>query len=125
MIRGIGIDIVHIERIERAIKRYGELFLNRVFTKSEKEYCSGKTRSLESYAARFAVKEAAFKALGRGWSECGGFKSVEVYEDEHNRPFIKFHNMAERLSKESNVKNVYISISHDAGISAAVVIFEV
>ena len=87
MILGIGIDIVHVTRIKNALERYGERFKRKVFTLNEQEYCTGES-SFERYAARFAVKEAAFKALGKGWDECGGFTSVEVVNDNNGRPKI-------------------------------------
>ena len=124
MIFGVGIDIVQIGRIKKAIERYGERFKNRIFTGREQAYCSEKVFTFESYAARFAVKEAAFKALGRGWDECGGFTSIEVINDEHNRPYIIFHGRAEQYIGSINVKHVFVSITHDADISAAVVVIE-
>ena len=124
MILGVGIDIVQIGRIKKAIELYGERFKNRIFTKREQVYCSGKAYSFESYAARFAVKEAVFKALGKRWDQCGGYTSVEVINDEYRRPHIVFHDQAEEFTGSSEVKNVFVSITHDADISAAVVVLE-
>ena len=137
MILGIGMDVVEIARVERAAARYGERFLNRAFTPEERDCCSRKTRAYEgsprvrahagyweSLAARFAVKEAAFKALGCGWSECGGFTSVEVVSDAGARPGIVFHGGAARLAAERGVRRAHVSITHDAGFAAAVVVLE-
>ena len=124
MILGIGIDVVKVERIKRALELYGEHFANRIFTGIEKEYCSVKGYPAESYAGRFAVKEAAFKALGKGWYECGGFTSVEVINNDKNQPRVVFHGMAGKLAGAMNVKRSFVSITHDGNISAAVVVLE-
>lgn len=124
MIVGIGIDIIKVERLEKAIGRHGERFTKRVFTNSELVYCSGKKTRYESLAARFSVKEAAFKALGRGWDECGGFTSVEVVSDSNRRPSIVFHGKAKHYAESLNVSNAFVTITHDSGIAAAVVVLE-
>ena len=124
MILGVGIDIVSVKRIKNSIERYGERFIRRVFTEIEQEYCSGKAYPFDSYAGRFAVKEAAFKALGRGWDECGGFTSVEVTNRESGPPQIVFHGKAKEFANSINIKKIIVSITHDANISAAVVILE-
>src|SRR5256885_17196930 len=67
LIIGMGVDIAEVERIQRAIERYGEVFLKRVYTVRERGYCEGFKNKYERYAGRFAVKEAAMKALGTGW----------------------------------------------------------
>ena len=123
MLLGIGIDIVHVTRIKNALERYGERFKRKVFTLNEQEYCIGES-SFERYAARFAVKEAAFKALGKGWDECGGFTSVEVVNDNNGRPQVKFYGKAFQYTENKNITKVYVSITHDAGISAAIVVLE-
>ncbi|MBT4483089.1 MAG: holo-ACP synthase [Candidatus Latescibacteria bacterium] len=124
MIIGIGIDIVPLDRIRKAIERYGDRFKNRIFTENEQVYCSGKNTSIESYAARFAVKEAAFKALGKGWDQCGGFRSVEVVADEHSKPHVLLYGKAREFALNANMKNSFVSMTHDADISAAIVVFE-
>ena len=124
MIIGIGIDILKVERIEKAIGRHGARFTNRVFTHGEQAYCSGKKNRYESLAARFSVKEAAFKALGRGWDECGGFTSVEVVSDSNRRPSIVFHGRAKKIADSLHVKNAFVTITHDSGVAAAVVVLE-
>lgn len=124
MICGIGIDIVRVDRIEQAMARYGGRFADRVFTHSERSYCLSHKRTAESFAARFAVKEAAFKALGRGWDECGGFTSVEVLRAPSGRPSVAFSGSAERFFLDMGAVSAYVSITHDAGLAAAVVILE-
>jgi len=117
-------DIAQVERMEQSIIRHGERFKNRVFTRGEQEYCARKQYPYESYAARFAVKEAVFKALGRGWSECGGYASVEVVSRERGRPDVELHGNSRRFAEELGVRRIFITITHDAGISAAVAILE-
>ncbi len=124
MVLGIGMDIVEASRIERAALRVGERFLTRIFTPSEKKYCFGKASPWNSLAARFAAKEAAFKALGKGWPDCGGFLSVEVRMGEHGRPGLLFHGNAGRMAEELGVVSVHVSLTHDGGYAAAVVVLE-
>ncbi|MCE5249837.1 holo-ACP synthase [bacterium] len=124
MIAGIGIDILRADRIRSAIERYGERFTRRVFTCTELEYCRSKKNAYESLAARFAVKEAAFKALGRGWDECGGFTAVEVVTGNGGRPEIVFCGKARKIADSIGVSRAFVTITHDSGISAAVVILE-
>jgi holo-[acyl-carrier protein] synthase len=124
MVLGVGIDMVEISRVERAAERFGERFLRRTFTPGEREHCARKNRAWESFAARFAVKEAAFKALGAGWAECGGFLSVEVVSDAEGRPGVVFHGAASRIARTRGVAGAHVSITHDSGFAAAVVILE-
>ena len=124
MILGLGIDILRVDRIKQSIDRHGKRFTDRVFTVGEQDYCASKSNSFESLAARFSVKEAVFKALGRGWDVCGGFSAVEVVSDAYNRPGIVFHGKAKEIAEDLGVVNIFVSITHHAGISAAVVILE-
>ena len=124
MILGVGIDIVQSDRIRQAIDRYGCRFTDRVFTPGEQEYCTSKHDPFESFAVRFAAKEAAFKALGRGWDECGGFTSVEVVSDDRKRPGLVLHGRAKHYAAGLGADRVFVSLTHHAGISAAVVLFE-
>ena len=124
MILGIGIDIVRDDRIERAINRWGEKFLGRIFTEGERQYCDGHAGSTVRYAARFAVKEAVFKALGCGWDECGGFTSVEVVRSAYGRPEAVLHGRARGFGEDKGVARMHVTITHDAGVAAAVAVLE-
>lgn len=124
VIIGIGMDIVNVERMERAIAHYGARFKNRVFTAGEQAYCDRHVAPWESYAARFAVKEAVFKALGRGCSACGGYTSVEVESGEHGQPVVQLHDNAAMFAGQYGVSRIFVTITHDAGLSAAVAILE-
>lgn len=124
MIIGIGMDIARVDRMERAILRHGDHFRNRVFTPGEQAYCSRKAFPYESYAARFAVKEAVFKALGHGWTECGGYTSVEVVSGAHGKPDVTLHGHAREFADRLGVARVFVTITHDAGLAAAVAVLE-
>ena len=124
MICGIGIDISQVERIRRAHERFGERFLDRIYTTVEQAYCFRKKYPYESLAARFAVKEAAFKALGHGWSACGGYRSVEVVNEPSGCPTLRFYGKARMIADTLAVSRSFVTITHDGGISAAVVVLE-
>ena len=122
MIIGVGIDIVKNERIEEAIKRWGDRFLNRVFTEVEKEYASRHKSSTPHFSARLAVKEAAFKALGTGWQAGIGWKEVEVVNNPQGKPLLKVKGRVKKLLEEKGVKAIHTSISHEKEYSIAQVI---
>ena len=124
MVLGLGTDMVEIARIERAVARRGERFLGRVFTPGERRDCFRKASRCESLAARFAAKEAAFKALGRGLFECGGFPSVEIVVDGGGRPEIVFRGRALRIAEEMGVRRSFVSLAHDGGFAVATVVLE-
>lgn len=105
-----GTDIIEINRIKESIEELGEKFLNRVFTKKEIEYCESKHNAkYQHYAARFAAKEAAFKAVSRLLNDkySIGWKNIEVTNDENGRPKIEFIEM-----NIEQIKGIDISISH-------------
>ena len=124
MVLGIGIDVVRISRIDASIDRYGDRFLSRVFTPGEQADCGDRSAGGESLAGRFAAKEAAFKALGAGWDVCGGFTSVEVVREQDGRPQIVLHGRAQEMATRLGAGSMHVSITHDAGIAAAVVVME-
>src|SRR5467141_4998622 len=94
MIIGTGVDIAEVPRIRETIERFGERFLRRIFTEGEIRYCERKARRFESYAARFAAKEAGMKALGTGWSRGVRWRDCEVVRLPGGRPTITFHGKA-------------------------------
>lgn len=118
MIKGIGVDIVEIGRINQAIENRKDRFINRIFTPSEQEYCFGKPRPSRHFAARFAAKEAVSKALGTGkkgmrWTD------VEVCRDGQGRPFIKLTGGAAARAQENGVCDVAISLSFNRNNAVA------
>src|SRR6266478_6552437 len=124
MIVGSGIDIAEVPRIAQAIVRFGERFVRRVFTDGEIRYCDSKAKRVERYAARFAAKEAAMKALGTGWSRGVRWRDCEVTRLPGGRPTIMFHGKAGEIAAQLGVKNSALSISHTADQAFAQVILE-
>jgi holo-[acyl-carrier protein] synthase len=122
MIVGIGIDIIEISRVEEAIKRNGERFLERVFTQGERAYCEARKLSAMHYAGRFAAKEAAFKALGTGWSGNIRWTDVEVENNDSGAPCLKLHGAALERFQALGATHTHISISHSRDYAVANVI---
>lgn len=124
MIVGIGIDIAEVPRVQEAIQRFGERFLERVFTPGERRYCDSKANRVERYAARFAAKEAAMKALGTGWNHGVRWRDCEVVRMPGGRPTIHFHGKAAEFAVKLGVKNAALSITHTKEQAMAQVILE-
>jgi len=124
MIVGIGIDIAEVPRVQDAIQRFGERFLERVFTPGERRYCDSKANRVERYAARFAAKEAAVKALGTGWNHGVRWRDCEVVRMPGGRPTIHFHGKAAEFAVKLGVKNAALSITHTKEQAIAQVILE-
>ena len=124
MIVGTGIDIAEVPRIAQALARHGERFLHRVFTEGEIRYCDSKANRVERYAARFAAKEAAMKALGTGWSHGVRWRDIEVVRPKGQRPTIQFHGQAAMFAEKLGAKNVALSITHTREQALAHVILE-
>src|SRR6516162_7877047 len=112
MIIGSGIDLVEIGRIQQSFERYGERFLNRVFTAAEQAYCMRKRRAAESLAARFAAKEAGAKALGTGISRGVTWLEIEVVREPGGRPGLQFHGRAAERAERMGVRNAALSLTH-------------
>lgn len=124
MIIGLGTDICQIERVARYVERYGERFTRRCFTPQEITYCMRHANNAEQFAARIAAKEAAAKALGTGWRMGVHWKCFEVASQPSGKPFLRVHGRAAELASEMGVRNINVSLTHDAGVAVAVVIFE-
>jgi holo-[acyl-carrier protein] synthase len=124
MIVGTGIDIAEVPRVAESIERFGERFLHRVFTAEEIRYCDAKANRAERYAARFAAKEAAMKALGTGWNHGVRWRDIEVFRQPGRRPTIRFHGRAAELATRLGTKNVALSLSHTPEQAIASVILE-
>lgn len=124
MIVGTGIDIAEVPRIRHAIERYGLRFLQRIYTDREMRYCDSKANRMERYAARFAAKEAAMKALGTGWNHGVRWQDCEVVRAPGGRPTMSFHGKAGDFAAKLGVKNAALSISHTAEQAIAQVILE-
>ena len=124
MIVGTGIDIAEVPRIEASIARFGDRFLQRVFTKAEREYCESKANRVERYAARFAAKEAAMKAIGTGWNHGVTWRDVEVCRQPGGRPTIAFHGKAAEFAANLGAVHIALSLSHTVEYAIAQVILE-
>jgi holo-[acyl-carrier protein] synthase len=124
MIVGTGVDIAEVPRVAAAIERFGERFLRRIFTENEIRYCESKANRVERYAARFAAKEAALKAIGTGWKRGVAWREVEVTREPGGRPTIAFHGKAAEFAARLGMKRAHVSLSHTAEHAIAHVILE-
>ena len=117
MIHGIGTDIVYIPRISRILRKYGEKFLNRIYTEKEIEIgsrFSSQEVQARYFAKRFAAKEAYVKALGTGFSESIKMKNIEILNDVRGKPYITTSNL-----------QTYLSISDDTDYATAFVVIQI
>lgn len=124
MILGTGVDIAEVHRIRESIERFGDRFIRRIFTDGEIRYCERKASRFESYAARFAAKEAGMKALGTGWSQGVRWRDIEVVRPEGQRPTIQFHGEAAAIAAKLGANNIALSITHTSEQALAHVILE-
>ena len=121
MVRGIGVDILEIDRIRSSIESLGERFLERVFTPEEIRYCRSKSDATQHFAARFAAKEAVSKALATGWSGDFAWRDVEIMNDTLGQPRVTLYGkLAEALQDAS----VFVSLSHSESHVVAMVVIE-
>ena len=123
VILGTGVDLCEVPRIRAAVERYGDRFLQRIFTPHEIAYCTRKANSYERFAARFAAKEAGMKALGTGWRGVQ-WKDFEVKNLPSGRPTLLFHNKAAAVAEKLGVTRVALSMTHTAEQAMAMVIAE-
>ena len=124
MIVGTGVDIVEVPRVAAAIARFGHRFLRRIFTEHEIRYCQSKHNSVERFAARFAAKEAAFKAIGTGLRRGVTWHDAEVTRHPGGRPTLAFHRRGAEFAAQLGVKHVALSLSHTEQHAIAHVILE-
>jgi holo-[acyl-carrier protein] synthase len=123
MILGVGIDLVETGRLAEALDRT-QGFEARVFTEGESAECAGRGDRVQALAARFAAKEACLKALGTGWAQGLGFRQVEVVREESGSPRLKLHGAAATRAASLGVTRIHVSLSHQPGTAAAVVVLE-
>jgi len=124
MIHGVGIDIVEVERIRKAILEYGDKFVRRVFTLDEIAHCNGKADMCLRYAARFAAKEAAFKSLRGQWRKGMRWLDFETLGKESTPPSLRLTGGAAAMQQEAGVTTLHLSISHNRHYAVAVVVAE-
>jgi holo-[acyl-carrier protein] synthase len=126
MIVGVGVDLVTVSRIRKALEdaHTGKRFLDRVFTSEESRYCESRKRGYESYAARFAAKEAAMKALGVGWGRYAGWREIEVIRGPGGKPSLRLTGKAEQRARKLGIESFALSLTHEPPLAMAQVIAE-
>jgi holo-[acyl-carrier protein] synthase len=124
VIVGLGLDIAEIDRIGAAITRHGAPFLERIYTTREVSYCESHKNKFERYAARFAAKEAAMKALGTGWRRGVRWRDIEVVRQASGKPTLDLEGAARQFANDLGVKNISLTITHSGNLALAQVIFE-
>jgi len=117
-------DLVQVRRVEELLERKGERALARLFTPAEAARCRSGRSPRESFAARFAAKEAFFKALGTGWGRGGSWTEAEVVSAPSGAPSLRLHGAAAALARAAGVKRVHLSLSHTDELAAAYVVLE-
>ena len=109
-VMGIGVDIVEVNRIETAIKRFGDRFLKKIYTDIETKYCNTGRLACQHFAGKFAAKEAVYKTLNIDcvikWTE------IEIRNSEQGQPHVVLHGKVKKIAKEKNISSILVSISH-------------
>ncbi|MGM0651561.1 MAG: holo-ACP synthase [Bacillota bacterium] len=119
-VRGIGVDLVSVDRITRVCKKFPERFINRIFTENEKKQFEARGSSMQSLASRFAAKEAVLKAIGCGIGPAT-MKEVEIISLSGKQPATRLHGSASFLAGKKDINNIFISMSHEKNIACAFV----
>lgn len=122
MIQGVGTDIIEVKRIEESVKRFGQRFLDRVFTLQEQEYCLYHRDASRHFAGRFAAKEAIVKALGTGFRNGISWQDIEIVNDVQGKPVV---HLSSKLSQNFEGVQIHLSISHGRDYATAFAICEV
>lgn len=122
---GLGMDLAQIERLREMLERRGERAYARLFTAQERAYCERRPLTkFNSYAGRFAVKEAVMKLLGTGWTRGVRWIDIEVVRERGSAPNVVLHGETARIAQARGIARIHITITHDAGIAAAVAVGE-
>ncbi|HEX9531352.1 MAG TPA: holo-ACP synthase [bacterium] len=117
-VRGVGIDIVEVRRIEQALDRWGDAFVTRLFTVAEDERARPPHARGIRLAARFAAKEAVMKALGLGWRAMA-WREIEILNDPLGKPTVTLRGGAKRAAERQGIAVVLISLSHTRDLAFA------
>jgi holo-[acyl-carrier protein] synthase len=120
----LGLDLAQIDRLEAAVERRGERMLTRLFTDGERAYCERRREKMTHYAGRFAVKEAVMKVLGTGWTRGVRWRDIEVVRQPGSAPELVLHGVAQKIARDRGIAKIHITITHDAGLAAAVAVAE-
>ena len=115
----IGIDIVEIKRLQKVSKKWGSAFLNKVYTKRELGCANQKRFPYQHLAARFAAKEAIFKALGEVERDFVGWKNIEILNDAYGKPVVCWHGKAKQVLKKRKLRGAVVSLSHTENYAVA------
>jgi holo-[acyl-carrier protein] synthase len=124
MVLGLGTDLMETRRLQESIDRFGERFLERIFTAGEIAYCRRKKNAAESFAARFAAKEAGAKALGTGISRGVSWKEFEVRRELSGQPTLHLSGRAAELAGVMGIRRFKLSLTHSRELAMAVVVAE-
>lgn len=124
MVVGLGTDLIEIERVQQSLDRFGERFMQKIFTEGEIAYCQRKKQAAESFASRFAAKEATAKALGTGISRGIAWKEIEVRREAGERPTLHLNGRAAERAAAMGVRHFHLSLTHSREVAMAVVIAE-
>jgi holo-[acyl-carrier protein] synthase len=124
MIFGIGIDLVNVSRIEEVLGRWGDRFINRVFTAAESGVCLKRAFPPSSFALRFAAKEAFSKALGLGMRKGLRWRDIEVFHHPGGRPGLRVYGRCSEICREEGIIHIHLSLSDEGEYGAATVVLE-
>ena len=124
MVIGLGIDVIQNERIRESLAKFGSRFITRIYTEKEIAYCSNCADPGIHYAARFAAKEAGFKALGTGWAAGVKWKDIEVQKLSSGRPELHLYGEALERATSLGATRFHVSLTHDQLVSCAVVVLD-
>jgi len=124
MVLGVGIDVIQNERIRQSLEKFGTRFINRIYTEIETGYCTNCADPGIHFAARFAAKEAAFKALGTGWAAGVKWKDIEVQRLASGKPELHLYGEALAHATSLGATRFHVSLTHDQLVSCAVVLLE-
>jgi holo-[acyl-carrier protein] synthase len=124
MIIGIGVDLEEVSRIGESVEKFKERFLERIFTAQEVAFCAGKANANQRFAARFAAKEAAFKALQASWERGVHWTDFELIAQPGGAPRMELHGVAAEIAREKGVTRVHVSFSHTTTHVTAMVVME-
>ena len=121
---GVGVDIVECLRIAQMIERHGELFITRVYTDLEIEYCTTRKAATQHYAGRWAAKEAVLKAIGTGWRRGIGWRDIEIRNDRNGAPTVLLRGGARDVMDRAGIGSMHVTISHCRSYAVAYVVAE-
>ena len=124
MIFGTGIDLVSVKRMDRVIKRWGNRFIDRVFTPLEIEICSRRATPSSAFSMRFAAKEAFSKAIGMGMKNGIRWRDIEIFHYPGGRPGLRLHGRSREICEKEMINGFQVSLSDDGEYGMAMVILE-